>query len=182
MENLKALMESKDLWVELKPGRPSYMVLKGSYGEKIHETFHMSRQGVRWRFQRLFNHVYVEAFLTILMIEKTLGTQLRDHAMRISKERYEVRREADGRAFGRPTQLSGRSRATLLGYTFGSCIWPRSSSSIVSAKGRGAVWTRPGNIPLPQIACGRKAQARLQAARLASVYGGSVPGNQRTPR
>ena len=94
LENLKALMVSKDLWVELKPGRPSYMVLKGTYGKKIQETFRMTRQGVRWRFQRLFSHVYVEAFLTILMIEKTFGTQLREHAIRISRERYEVRREA----------------------------------------------------------------------------------------
>jgi hypothetical protein len=86
-------MESKDLWVELKPDRPSYMVLKGTYGEKIHKTFRMTRQGVRWRFQRLFCHVYVEAFETILMIEKTFGTELREHAVRISRERYEVRRE-----------------------------------------------------------------------------------------
>ncbi|MFC1604829.1 hypothetical protein ACFL5F_07360 [Planctomycetota bacterium] len=86
-------MESKDLWVELKPNRPSYMVLKGTYGEKIHKTFRMTRQGVRWRFQRLFNHVYVEAFLTILMIEKTFGMELREYAVRISKERYEMRRD-----------------------------------------------------------------------------------------
>ena len=99
LENLRQLMESKDLWVELKPGRPSYMVLRGTYGDKIHETFRMTRQGVRWRFQRLFNHVYVEAFLTILMIEKTFGTELRDHAMKISRERYEVRREAVGEGF-----------------------------------------------------------------------------------
>jgi hypothetical protein len=86
-------MESKELWVELKPDRPSYMVLKGTYGEKVHETFRMTRQGVRWRFQRLFSHVYVEAFETILMIEKTFGRQLRGHAVRISKERYETRQE-----------------------------------------------------------------------------------------
>jgi hypothetical protein len=47
LENLKSLMESKDLWVELKPGRLSYMVLKGTYGEKIHKTFRMTRQGVK---------------------------------------------------------------------------------------------------------------------------------------
>jgi len=92
-------MESKDLWVELRPGKPSYMVLKGTYGEKIHETFRMTRQGVRWRFQRLFNHVYVEAFQTILMIEKVFGTELRDYAVRISKERYEVRKEVMGKGF-----------------------------------------------------------------------------------
>jgi len=70
------------------------MVLKGTYGEKIHKTFRMTRQGVRWRFQRLFSHVYVEAFDTILMIEKTFGTQLREHAVRMSRERYAVRQEA----------------------------------------------------------------------------------------
>jgi len=69
------------------------MVLKGTYGEKIHKIFRVTRQGVRWRFQRLFNHVYVEAFLTILMIEKIFGTQLRDHAVKISKEKYTLRQE-----------------------------------------------------------------------------------------
>jgi len=87
-------MDSKDLRVELRPGNPSSMILRGTYGEKIHETFGMSRQGVRWRFQRLFNHVYVDVFLTILMIEKTFGTQLREHAIRISRERHALRQEA----------------------------------------------------------------------------------------
>lgn len=86
-------MDSRDLSVELQPGWPSHVVLRGNYGEKIHCCFRMTRQGVRWRFQRLFNHVYVEAFLTILMIEKTFGTGLRDHAIRVGKERYEARRE-----------------------------------------------------------------------------------------
>ena len=99
LENLKKLMESKDLWVELKPNRPSYMVLKGTYGEKIHKTFRMTRQGVRWRFQRLFCHVYVEAFETILMIEKIFGTQLREHAIKISKERYALRQEIMKKGF-----------------------------------------------------------------------------------
>ena len=94
MENLKKLIELKDLWVELKPNNPSYMVLKGTYGKKIHKTFRVTRQGVRWRFQRLFNRVYVEAFLTILMVEKIFGTQLREYAIKISKERYVLRQEA----------------------------------------------------------------------------------------
>ena len=91
LENLKRLMESRDLSVELRAGRPSYMVLRGTYGDKVHEAFGMSRQGVRWRFQRLFNDVYVSAFTTILFIEKTFGPQLRDHAVRISQERYALR-------------------------------------------------------------------------------------------
>ena len=91
---MKKLTESKDLWVELKPEKPGYMVLKGTYGEKIHKIFRVTRPGVRWRFPRLFNHVYVEAFLTILMIEKIFGTQLREYAVKISKERYTLRQEA----------------------------------------------------------------------------------------
>jgi hypothetical protein len=99
LENLKNLMESKELWVELKPGRPGYMVLRGTYGEKIHKTFRMTRQGVRWRFYRLFNQVYVEASETILFLEKAFGTQLRGYALRISKERYTLRQEALNKGF-----------------------------------------------------------------------------------
>ncbi len=87
-------MESKDLWVELQPGKLSYMVLRGTYGQKVHQAFRMSRQGVRWRFRHLFNEMYVSAFETILFIEKAFGTELREHAIRISKERYLLRQEA----------------------------------------------------------------------------------------
>jgi hypothetical protein len=82
------------------------MVLKGTYGEMIHKTFRMTRQGVRWRFQRLFSHVYVDAFSTILMIEKMFGTQLRDYAVRISKERYGLRREILSSGFESAQDLS----------------------------------------------------------------------------
>ncbi len=75
------------------------MVLKGTYGGKIYKTFRMTRQGVRWRFQLLFNHVYVEAFETILMIEKVFGTQLRDYAVRISSERWRLRRDIQRTGF-----------------------------------------------------------------------------------
>lgn len=86
-------MDSKNLWVELKPDNPSRMILKGTYGQKIHKTFGVTRQGVRWRFHRLFNQVYVEAFETILFLEKAFGTQLREYAIRISKERYALRQK-----------------------------------------------------------------------------------------
>ena len=86
-------MESKDLWVELRPDHPSYMVLKGTYGEKIHKAFGTTRQGVRWRFGRIYNDIYVAAFETILFIERTFGTKLRDHAIRISQERHALRQE-----------------------------------------------------------------------------------------
>ena len=90
---LKRLMESKDLSVELRSDRPSYMILRGTYGDKIHQAFHISRQGVRWRFQRLFGDIYTSSFETILLVETHFGTRLRDYAIRISKERYSLRQE-----------------------------------------------------------------------------------------
>jgi hypothetical protein len=94
LEKLRKLMDSEDLRVDLRPGQPSYMVLKGTYGEKIHETFGVTRQGVRWRFQHLFGQAYVRAFETIMFIEKIFGSRLRDYAIRISKERYALRQKA----------------------------------------------------------------------------------------
>jgi hypothetical protein len=70
------------------------MVLKGTYGEQIHKTFGVTRQGVRWRFQHIFGQIYVEAFLVILTIEKIFGTQLREYAIRISREKYQLRQKA----------------------------------------------------------------------------------------
>ena len=102
-------MESKDLHVELQPARPSYMILRGNYGDKIHAAFRMTRQGVRWRFQRLFNDVYVNAFSTILFVEKTFGTQLREHAIRIAKERYVLRQNMAQSGF--PSAAEHRQQA-----------------------------------------------------------------------
>ena len=116
LETLKKLMESKDLWVELRPGRPSYMVLRGTYGEKIHQAFRMTRQGARWRFQRLAD-VYISAFESILFVERTLGPQLREHAVRISKERYALRQEIRESGFQSTDSLSPRRQTheTLVG-------------------------------------------------------------------
>jgi hypothetical protein len=70
------------------------MVLRGTYGQKIHKTFGVTRQGVRWRFQHLLGRIYTEAFETILFIEAVFGTELRDYAIRISRERYALRQKA----------------------------------------------------------------------------------------
>jgi hypothetical protein len=94
LEQLRRLIDAKDLWVDLRIDRPSYMVLRGTYGDKIHTAFRLSRQGVRWRFQRLFNDIYVSAFETILFVETTFGPDLRDNAIRISRERYTLRQRA----------------------------------------------------------------------------------------
>ncbi len=92
-------MESKDLWVELKRDTPSYMVLRGTYGDRVYRSFRMSRQGVRWRFRRVYNDIYVSAFETILFIERIFGTHLREYAIRISKERYALRQEINRSGF-----------------------------------------------------------------------------------
>jgi len=99
LETLRQLTRSKDLSVELRFDRPSYMILRRNYGEKIHRAFHMTRQGVRWRFSRLFNEIYVSAFETILFIEKTFGTELRSHAIQISKERFALRQRISQQGF-----------------------------------------------------------------------------------
>ena len=107
LETLKTLMESKELSVELKPGHPSYMVLRGTYGDRVHEAFRMSRQGVRWRFQRLFD-AYVSSFESTLFVERILGPQLRDHAVRISQERYALRQRLRESGFQSADTLAHR--------------------------------------------------------------------------
>ncbi len=102
------LMESKDLWVELKPDQPNSMVLRGTYGERIYRTVRMTRQGVRWRFGRIYNDIYVSAFETILFIEQIFGTRLRDHAIRISRERYALRQEVATTSFQGADSLASR--------------------------------------------------------------------------
>ena len=105
---MKGLIESRDLWVELRLEQPSYMVLRGTYGDKVHRAFRITRQGVRWRFRRIYNDIYVSAFTTILFIEKIFGTQLREHAIRISQERYALRQEITKNGFQSAESLVSR--------------------------------------------------------------------------
>ena len=42
----------------------------------------------------------MEAFETIIFIEKTFGTQLREYAIRISRERYSLRKKILQTDFG----------------------------------------------------------------------------------
>ena len=93
LERLKLLLESKDLSVEMKEDGYKRLVLKQNYGDKIESCFRMSRQGVRWRFWRLFNEVYIDAYTTIYLIESQFGTQLRQQALAIAKERVEMRKK-----------------------------------------------------------------------------------------
>lgn len=91
---LRGLLDERQLRIELKDDGVKRLVLRQNYGDKIEGAFSMSRQGVRWRFQRLFNEIYVSAYTTVLWVESNFGTELRESAMAIAKERAEMRRKA----------------------------------------------------------------------------------------
>jgi hypothetical protein len=94
LERLRSLLESNDLSIELKDNGLKRFVLRQNYGDKISAAFHMTRQGVRWRFQRLLNEIYINAYLTIFWVESNFGTELRQMAMEIARERVELRKKA----------------------------------------------------------------------------------------
>ena len=94
LERLRPLIDSKDLAIELKKDGLKRLVLRQNYGDKISENFNITRQGVRWRFQRLFNEIYVNSYECIYWIESLFGTELRQKALEIAKERVELRKKA----------------------------------------------------------------------------------------
>ena len=94
LERLKALFDSKDLSIEMKEDGFKRLVLRKNYGDKIQESFRMTRQGVRYRFQRVFGDIYASAYETIYTIEKAFGTDLRPMVIEIARERCRERKKA----------------------------------------------------------------------------------------
>ena len=94
LEQLRSLLDSKDLSIELKEDGLKRFVLRQNYGDKVEKSFNMTRQGVRWRFQRLLNEIYINAYLTIYWVESNFGTDLRRMALEIARERIELRKNA----------------------------------------------------------------------------------------
>jgi hypothetical protein len=94
LERLRTLVNSKDLSIELKEDGMKRLVLRQNYGDKIESEFGMTRQGVRWRFQRIFSEVYVSSYEAIFWVESQFGTELRQAALEIAKERVELRQKA----------------------------------------------------------------------------------------
>jgi hypothetical protein len=94
LEQLRALIDSKDLSIGLKNDGLKRFVLRQNYGDKIEAAFGMTRQGARWRFQRLFNEIYTSAYSTIYWVESNFGTELRSMALEIAKERVALRKHA----------------------------------------------------------------------------------------
>ena len=99
LERLKKLCDEKQLEIELKYAGVRYMVLRQNYGDKVELRFGMTRQGVRWRFHRLFNEIYVSSYETIYWVESSFGTGLRGMALEIVKERVEIRKKANKMLF-----------------------------------------------------------------------------------
>jgi len=93
IERLKDLVDQRKLWIECVSGKPGYFVLRGNYGTHISRKFGVSRQGVRWRFWKLMNGAYISAYETILFLEKNFGAQLRQDAMKIAQQRFQLRQE-----------------------------------------------------------------------------------------
>ena len=94
LEKLRGLMEEKQLTIELREDGLRRLVLRKNYGDRIEGEFGMTRQGVRWRFQRLLNDIYPSAYETVLFVESSFGVQLRAPAMAIARQRAELRRQA----------------------------------------------------------------------------------------
>ena len=94
LAQLRALLDEEQLRIELKESRPKRLILRQNYGDKIDRAFGVTRQGVRWRFNHIFNNIYVEALCAILLIESSFGSGIRDHALAIAEERVALYRKA----------------------------------------------------------------------------------------
>lgn len=112
LERLKKLLEEKTLEVDLRQDGRSRMVLRGRYGDKLGDQFHLSRQGVYWRFDRIFNQAYVSAYETIYWLESTFGTSLRENALAITRERIAMRKKALETGFQSADQLRSRRQTS----------------------------------------------------------------------
>ena len=94
LEKLKPLLASKEMSIELKQDGFKRLVLRQNYGDKISACFNMTRQGVRWRFHRIFSQIYVSSYETICWLESLFGTELRQKALEIARQRVELRKKA----------------------------------------------------------------------------------------
>lgn len=94
LETLRVLFSERALSIDLKEDGPARMVLRKNYGDRIEKAFGLTRQGVRWRFHRVFSEIYVSAYETIYLVERYFGPELRAQAMAIARQRVELRRRA----------------------------------------------------------------------------------------
>jgi hypothetical protein len=108
LERLRRLLDEEDLSVQFHESGVKRLVLRQNYGTRVESCFGMTRQGVRWRFEHLFNDIYPSAYETILFIESHFGTGLRQAAMAMARQRWELRKRAQEAG---QTDLSRRETA-----------------------------------------------------------------------
>ena len=94
LERLRRLMNERELYVDFQEEGLKRLILRRNYGERIAQEFEMTRQGVRWRFQRLFSDIYPSAYEVVLWIESNFGTELRAKAMEMARQRVDLRKKA----------------------------------------------------------------------------------------
>lgn len=94
LERLKQLVDQEVIRIERTYETPFRFILRGNYGDQVERRFRLTRQGVRWRFWRLFNEMYVSAYETIIFVEKHLGADYRQDALAIAHERFMLRQQA----------------------------------------------------------------------------------------
>ena len=114
---LRRLMEEKELVIDLQFNGMKRMVLKKNYGDMIERSFGMTRQGVRWRFNRIFNSIYTSTYEILYLVESLFGTRLRSMALEIVKERVDLRNKSQKMAkinqCRRQTKGSRRDKAVI---------------------------------------------------------------------
>ncbi len=94
LRTLRVLLDEKQLHIQLKDDGFKRFRLCQNYGDRIEREFGVTRQGVRWRFNHVFNEIYVEALMSVLMVESEYGASLRNQAISIAKDRIELFQEA----------------------------------------------------------------------------------------
>jgi hypothetical protein len=98
LEQLKSLLEAKELKINLKEDGLKRFVLCQNYGDKVEKCFGMTRQGVRWRFHHIME-IYISAYEVLYFVESNFGTGLRSMALEIAKERVAIRKKASQKGF-----------------------------------------------------------------------------------
>ena len=112
LDQLRKLLEDRSLEVVLKTDGRSRMVLRGRYGDHLCRHLNLTRQGVYWRFDHIFNQQYVSAYEAIYWLESTFGTSLREYALTIAQERVALRKKALETGFQSADQLVSRRQTT----------------------------------------------------------------------
>jgi len=102
LELLRELLDEGTLRIEFREDGLRRLVLRRNYGSYVEQRFKLTRQGIRWRFKRLFNEVYPASYETILWVESSFGTEFRSKAMAIASERVELRKRARQELGGAP--------------------------------------------------------------------------------